>query len=169
VDIKGRVFVGGNYAEDAGHTSGDMGIQMLAVRNDAGTVLAGTTLDYIPLTTDANGNVNQTLGTTIAGEQVTLNYLRAAPAGTPTYISTATTTLVKSGAGVLTELVIGKHIATGVIQIYDGLTAVNLVATITTGAALLNDPPFSTLHGMVFNTGLTIVTSQAEFVTAMTI
>jgi hypothetical protein len=30
---------------------------MLAVRNDAGTALAGTTGDYIPLTTDAAGNM----------------------------------------------------------------------------------------------------------------
>lgn len=42
-------------AEDAGHTSGDTGVMMLAVRNDAGTVLAGTDLDYIPLTTDSTG------------------------------------------------------------------------------------------------------------------
>jgi len=43
------------FPEDGGHTTGDSGVQFLAVRNDAGTVLAGTTLDYIPLTTDATG------------------------------------------------------------------------------------------------------------------
>jgi len=50
-------------AEDAGHTSGDVGVMALAVRNDAGTALAGTTLDYIPLTTDNKGKlyVNATL------------------------------------------------------------------------------------------------------------
>lgn len=46
---------GTQYAEDAAHTSGDLGTMALAVRNDAGTALAGTTLDYIPLTTDAVG------------------------------------------------------------------------------------------------------------------
>src|SRR3954471_20076284 len=35
-------------AEDAAHTPGDVGVFVLAVRNDAGTVLAGTDLDYIP-------------------------------------------------------------------------------------------------------------------------
>lgn len=42
-------------AEDAAHSSGDVGVMALAVRNDAGTALAGTTGDYIPLSTDANG------------------------------------------------------------------------------------------------------------------
>lgn len=42
-------------AEDAAHTSGDVGVMSLAVRNDAGTALAGTTGDYIPLTTDSTG------------------------------------------------------------------------------------------------------------------
>jgi hypothetical protein len=44
-------------AEDAAHTTGDTGVMLLAVRNDSGSALAGTTGDYIPLTTDANGNL----------------------------------------------------------------------------------------------------------------
>lgn len=43
-------------AEDAAHTSGDVGVEMLAVRSDAGGALAGNG-DYIPLITDANGNL----------------------------------------------------------------------------------------------------------------
>lgn len=42
-------------AEDAGHTTGDTGVFVLAVRNDTPTALATTTLDYIPLTTDSLG------------------------------------------------------------------------------------------------------------------
>lgn len=43
--------------EDAPHSSGDRGIMALAVRNDVGgNILADTTLDYIPLSTDAVGN-----------------------------------------------------------------------------------------------------------------
>ena len=45
-----------SHAEDAVHTSGDLGIMSLAVRNDAGTALAADG-DYIPLSTDANGNL----------------------------------------------------------------------------------------------------------------
>jgi hypothetical protein len=43
-------------AEDSVHTSGDQGIMSLAVRNDAGTALAANG-DYIPLSTDASGNL----------------------------------------------------------------------------------------------------------------
>ena len=46
-----------SQAEDSAHSSGHMGIMPLAVRNDAGGPLAGTAGDYIPLTTDANGNL----------------------------------------------------------------------------------------------------------------
>jgi hypothetical protein len=45
-----------SHAEDAAHTSGDLGVMSLAVRNDAGTALAADG-DYIPLSTDANGNL----------------------------------------------------------------------------------------------------------------
>ncbi len=43
--------------EDLGHSSGDKGVMALAVRNDAGTTLANTTLDYAPLGLDANGDL----------------------------------------------------------------------------------------------------------------
>lgn len=43
-------------AEDAVHASGDTGVMALAVRNDAGTALAGAG-DYIPLSTDSNGSL----------------------------------------------------------------------------------------------------------------
>ncbi|MGH2359811.1 MAG: hypothetical protein ACRDGM_04620 [bacterium] len=43
------------FAEDTAHVSGDKGTMALAVRNDSLAALAGTTLDYIPLTTDSVG------------------------------------------------------------------------------------------------------------------
>jgi hypothetical protein len=51
-------------AEDAAHSSGDVGVMALAVRSDSRAALAGTTADYIPLTTDAVGAlwVNTTVG-----------------------------------------------------------------------------------------------------------
>ncbi len=42
-------------AEDAAHTSGDLGIQSLAVRNDTLATLADTDGDYAPLQVDASG------------------------------------------------------------------------------------------------------------------
>lgn len=49
-------------AEDAGHTSGDVGVMALAVRQDTMAPLATTTADYIPLTTDANGQMRVLVG-----------------------------------------------------------------------------------------------------------
>lgn len=46
-------------AEDSVHSSGDYGIQSLAVRNDAGTALAADG-DYIPFTTDSSGRLRVT-------------------------------------------------------------------------------------------------------------
>jgi hypothetical protein len=42
-------------AEDAGHTTGDVGVMALGVRTDAQAALATTTADYIPMTTDSVG------------------------------------------------------------------------------------------------------------------
>lgn len=44
-------------AEDAVHASGDTGVMALAVRNDSVAALAGTSGDYIPITTDSVGRV----------------------------------------------------------------------------------------------------------------
>lgn len=44
-------------AEDAGHTTGDTGVAVWAVRQDTQSALATTDLDYIPHTTDNNGSL----------------------------------------------------------------------------------------------------------------
>lgn len=48
-------------AEDAAHTSGDVGVMALAIRQDSESVLAGTTGDYIPLSVNSNGYLRVTL------------------------------------------------------------------------------------------------------------
>ncbi len=66
VDSSGRLKIvlsgtgSGQYAEDSGHTTADIGNFVLAVRNDTGAVLAGTDLDYIPFTTDSTGALRTT-------------------------------------------------------------------------------------------------------------
>ena len=45
-------------AEDAAHTTGDVGVMVLGVRNDANAALSGTDLDYTPFSTDSAGNAN---------------------------------------------------------------------------------------------------------------
>ena len=57
VDSTGKLGIRGTFAEDAPHTSADLGLFVLCVRNDAGTALAGTDLDYIPCTTDSSGRL----------------------------------------------------------------------------------------------------------------
>lgn len=49
-------------AEDAAHTSGDVGVMALAVRFDAGGALAGTDGDYTPLQVDSAGALRVTGG-----------------------------------------------------------------------------------------------------------
>lgn len=45
------------FAEDSAHTTGDYGQFVLAVRNDAGTSLAGTDGDYAPFSLDSSGRL----------------------------------------------------------------------------------------------------------------
>lgn len=52
-------------AEDAAHTSGDTGVQLLAVRKDTAAALAGTDGDYAPLEVDANGKLHVNTGLTV--------------------------------------------------------------------------------------------------------
>ena len=81
-------------------------------------------------------------------------------------IASATTTVVKSGAGFLHSITINKHVLAGVITIYDNTAASGTtIATITEGAALLTDPPITAVYDIAFSTGLTILTSAAENLT----
>ena len=60
--IPGTTATALGKAEDAAHSSGDTGVMALGVRNDAGTVLAGATGDYIPFSMDSNGALRVTGG-----------------------------------------------------------------------------------------------------------
>jgi hypothetical protein len=54
-------------AEDAAHSSGDVGVQALAVRTDAAAARAGTDGDYAPLEVDAIGRLHAN-ATEISGQ-----------------------------------------------------------------------------------------------------
>lgn len=49
-------------AEDAAHTTGDVGVMALAVRSDGGGTIAGADGDYTPLQVDSNGALRVTGG-----------------------------------------------------------------------------------------------------------
>lgn len=55
--IPGTAATNLGKAEDAGHTTGDVGVVALAVRNDVRGTLAGTDLDYSPFQVNSSGDV----------------------------------------------------------------------------------------------------------------
>ena len=76
-------------------------------------------------------------------------------------ITTQTTTLVKTGMGVLHSIVVNKAVASGVITIYDNTSAGSpIIATITMPGTLHADQ-IVLKYDCAFTTGLTIVTSGA--------
>lgn len=74
-------------------------------------------------------------------------------------LAAPTTTLVKSGSGILHTITFNKPVATGVVTVYDSLTATGkVIATITVPAS---PQPVSLFYDGVFDIGLTIVTATA--------
>jgi hypothetical protein len=68
------VLAAGTFAEDSVHASGDMGMQVLGVRNDAGTALAADG-DYIPLSMTSTGSLRvAVVGTVTVSGTVTTQY-----------------------------------------------------------------------------------------------
>jgi hypothetical protein len=69
---------------------------------------------------------------------------------------------IKTGVGVLTQVVINKAVALGTIALYDGLTSGGtLIGTITMPATLIQSQVVLT-YNRQFTTGLTVVTSAAS-------
>ena len=85
---------------------------------------------------------------------------KPAPFYSAANITTQATTLVKSGAGFLKNIVLNKPTATTTIAIYDGLDANGtLKGTITIPAS---PQPVSLPYDVAFATGLCIVTGVAN-------
>lgn len=81
-------------------------------------------------------------------------------------ITTATTTTVKSGKGFLHTLTVNTFVASATITIYDSLTATGTkIGTITLPSTITSDAPFYLTYDLAYQTGLTIVTSQATDLT----
>lgn len=81
-------------------------------------------------------------------------------------ITTATTTVVKSGPGFLHMLVINTPVASATITIYDNTAASGTkIATITIPSTVTGEAPSSIEYDVAFSTGLTIVTSGATDIT----
>lgn len=74
-------------------------------------------------------------------------------------LAAPTTTLLRTGSGILHTITFNKPTATGVVTVYDNTAASGTVlATITTPASPM---PVTLTLDAVFNTGLTIVSATA--------
>lgn len=58
IDTNAATFAGAIHVEDTAHTTADPGIQVLGVRNDTASSLAGTDGDYLPLTMASDGSLH---------------------------------------------------------------------------------------------------------------
>lgn len=81
------------------------------------------------------------------------------------YITTATTTQVKTGPGVLKRIVINKPVSTGTISIVDNTSGTTVTHGIITSTADLK--PFYIDFDVRFSTGLRIITTQAQDITVV--
>lgn len=89
-------------------------------------------------------------------------YLKVVPAYTPKYINTLTTTLVKTGAGILHSISVTSMAVGGRIGLYDA-TAVNatpIMSISIAGVPATSFVPYTLILDAAFTTGLTVLTSN---------
>lgn len=109
---------------------------------------------------DSLGNTKVTAATLEAGEDITNDVTKVELRFTPTYISTATTTVIKTGTGLLHTLTVQGGTA-GTIIVYDNTAASGTVLASFDSTNALETYTFD----CTFNTGLTVVTSAATKLT----
>ena len=87
--------------------------------------------------------------------------------GTPRNITSATTTVVKTGPGMLVSIIVNKAVASSVYTIYDNTAASGTkIATVTLPASLTANQ-FAIPYMCKFTTGLTVVTSSTDDITVV--
>lgn len=85
-----------------------------------------------------------------------------------TNITTATTTTVKSGKGILHKLVMNTYVASATITIYDNTAGSGTkIGTLTLPSTVTGDTPLTLPYDLQFSTGLTLVTSGATDLTVI--
>lgn len=148
-------------AEDAAHTTADVGVMLLAVRKaTAADLSAGNTDgDYEPLEVDANGRLHVIASSGVAGDIASA----ASDSGNPLKIGavghTAAPTAVTDGQRVnLIADKVGKLIAVGAIRDLKGVTQTQISSSTseTTIVAAGGASVFVDLYGLILaNTGAT--------------
>ncbi len=109
---------------------------------------------------DVVGNLKTTEATLHAGEDITNDVQKVEQRFTPTYISTATTTTIKSGAGFIHTLTVNGGTA-GTIIVYDNTAASGTIIASFDSTNALATYTFD----VTFSVGLTIITSAATKLT----
>lgn len=82
-----------------------------------------------------------------------------------TYITSATTTQVKSGKGILHKIVLNKPVASSTIKLIDNTTGTTANIAIITNTSDVK--PYELIYDCRFSTGLRIVTSGADDITVI--
>lgn len=75
------------------------------------------------------------------------------------YITTQTTTLLKTGPGILHSVTFNKPVSTGTCELDDAITNANPFAIITTPAGGV---PVTLIYDVEFTTGLSVTTGTAN-------
>ncbi len=119
-----------------------------------------------PLETDATGNLRTAEASAAQAEDNTVGVFKVEQRFSATNMTTATTTTIKSGAGLLHAIIVNKAIAAATISLFDNTAGSGTsLGVITFGAALLTDPPLNAIYDVSFSTGLTVTTSGATNIT----
>lgn len=116
---------------------------------------------FVSVQLDPAGNQKVTLATALAGEDIVVDVMKVEQRFSFQYISTATTTTIKSGAGFLHSIVVQGGTA-GTIIVYDNTAA--------SGTIIASFDSTNALQTYIFDcstaTGITIITSAATKLTA---
>jgi hypothetical protein len=134
--IPGTTATALGKAEDAAHATADTGVMALAVRNDAGSVLAGTTGDYIPFTTTATGAL-------ITGEQGSGSF------ATGQVSITTTATSIAAARTTRRAIMVINHGTTEVFLGASGVTTTTGIKLENVDGASISLPIVGALFGIV--------------------
>lgn len=145
ISTKIDTIAGAIKAEDAAHTTADTGIMALAVRSDSLTALAGTSGDYIPLMTDAQGQLRTSAAglvaqdAAVAGNPLVIG-LRAS-AAIPTAMSTDGDSVFAYADRSGRQVVTSKAATSTLSNVSGSATNVTILASNTSrlGAVVYND------------------------------
>ena len=84
------------------------------------------------------------------------------------YILTAVETNVKESAGYLKRLVINKPLANGTISLFNNGSGASVpIGVITLPGTLLSDGPTVVDYDLAFDSGLTVLTTEAQDITVI--